>query len=174
MEPTRRKFGIGAVGIVGLIFTTVGAFFGIIGMILGFRGFLSTGVEREILWILPVVFIGIGVVFFALGLIFIIITVRKRQRQKMAVERGQLIYADVSAVGINTSISVNGRSPYYVECHYKDPVTGTLHVFRSRDLYFDPASVLGQGMMIPVYVMPGDFDSYYVDVDAVLPRVEQH
>ena len=173
MEPAKKKFGIGVYGLAGAIFAFVGAVFLTVGSVIWVRSFFSRGAEREVMLFFPLIFIGMGAIFFILGLFLISLEVRKRRRQKRAIEGGQFVYAEVSGVGINTSVNVNGRSPYYVECHYKDPTTGIVHIFRSRDIYFDPSGIM-TGMFIPVYVVPGNFDEYYVDVDAVLPKVEQH
>ena len=62
--------------------------------------------------------------------------------------------------------------PLQAECHYEDPATGTLHVFKSRDLFFYPAELEDQE--IKVYVEQGNMDHYYVDVESVVPDIQVH
>jgi len=87
------------------------------------------------------------------------------------VERRKVRSGIGAGVNLNSTVSVNGRSPYVLECHYQDPA-GTLHVFKSRNLFFDPVEL--EGRQIRVYVDHGDMDHYYVDVESVVPDIQVH
>lgn len=47
---------------------------------------------------------------------------------------------------------------------------GNIHIFRSRNLSFDPTPPLTD-QMVRVYVEGENFKHYYMDIDSVLPEV---
>jgi len=68
-----------------------------------------------------------------------------------------------------------------VEVHWTDPDTGTVYVFHSRYLYVNVEPLLtGDALKdslrfeVPVYLDRGDVRVGFVDIDAVLPRIEVH
>ena len=50
---------------------------------------------------------------------------------------------------------------------------GTVHIFKSRYLYYNPESLL-KNNAVRVYVDNNNYKKYYVDIDEVLPKVENH
>jgi hypothetical protein len=60
-----------------------------------------------------------------------------------------------------------------VEVHYTDPDTGTVHVFYSRYLYINAKRLL-TSYEVPVYMDREDKRVGFVDIDAVLPKIEVH
>ena len=82
------------------------------------------------------------------------------------VQRG---FFDISQ---NYNVSVNGRHPFVVSCKY-EAVDGTVHIFKSRYLYFNPEPLL-KNNVVHVYVDNNSFKKYYVDIDEVLPTIVEH
>lgn len=62
----------------------------------------------------------------------------------------------------NGSVAVNGVNPFFLECHYQNPATGQTHVFRSENLPYYPAELIGKE--VKIYVDRENFSHYYVDV----------
>lgn len=62
----------------------------------------------------------------------------------------------------NANIRINGRRPYYVECHYFDSYSGLDYIFRSENIFVNPN--IPKGTMIQVYVQENNFKNYYVDI----------
>lgn len=163
------KLGIDPIGIIGAIFTTIGFCFLLVGIIITVLLFDSdTGI-----FIFTAVFCGIGGLFFVLGLVFLIRALRKRAQEKQLIANGIKILAQVTGVTINYSITINGRNPYVVEARYTDPITGIVHIFHSRSIYYDPYEYVN-GRLVEVFCVPDNYDRYYMDVDAILPQVEMH
>ena len=159
MEP-KYKFKLEVQGIIGLIFTPIGLLFLILGVVIPAESISGSPA------LFKGVFIGFGLLFAILGGALLSYTVRKNLRIKKVVESGNFIMADFMQSTLNTAITVNGRNPYVAEFQYTDPY-GAVHIYRSRDLFSDPAQALA-GKQVRVYVDADNDNNYYVDIDSVL------
>ena len=156
--------------ILGKIFGAIGLCSLVIGCAVSLA-IKNTGTE---LWFLPAVIIGpTGLVFLVLGAVFLVSEKRRRELDEELRNHGRALEASVMCVQNDMNISVNGRHPYFVEAHWTDPVSGMVHVFRSRDVSFDPWKYV-EGRTVKVYVMDNDYSRYYMDLEPVLPKVEIH
>lgn len=162
----KAKIGADALLIVGIVFSCMGALFFVIGIALSF---VMSG-QDAVIFLLA--FGGTGFVFLAVGLIFLMVKIKKKRLCNRLLRSGNYIMAEISEVTVNYNVSVNGRSPYVVECRYQD-MAGNVHIFASRCLYFNPGPLL-QNQMVKVYVEGDDYKHYYVDIDEVLPKVIRH
>ena len=117
-------------------------------------------------------FTGLGGLFAAIGYTIVLFQIFRARRKKNLLENGRRVYAELAEIYQDTSVSVNGRYLWRVSCRYMDE-RGTMHIFRSDGLNFDPSGLL-TGLQIPVYLEEGRPDHYAVDLDAVLPRIEIH
>ncbi|MBQ8162615.1 MAG: hypothetical protein IJ083_17955 [Clostridia bacterium] len=170
MPTKKRKFGWTPLGIVGWVFAPIGLFFSLLGFMMYHFG---VGDEPDDPLIFLCVFGGMGAIFLILGLGFLCSDLSRRAGQKRVLEEGYFVDATFVGVQVNLNINVNGRHPYNVECHWKDPSTGIMHVFFSGPLYFDPTDAL-TGTTIPVYLDRMGGKAYYVDIYSVLPEVMLH
>ncbi len=161
----KAKIGIDVLLILGIVFTGFGLFF-ILGAVFPF----ALNIEETVIFKLT--FGGVGLIFFALGLVFLAIKVRQKQRNNRLLQSGNYIMAEIAETKINYNVMINGRFPYVVECQYRD-MAGNIHIFRSRYLYFNPEALF-QDRMVKVYVEGDNYKHYYVDIDGVLPRVIRH
>lgn len=165
-----RKGKLNLIKLMGMVFAGIGAVLALVGIVLLFA---LKGADMELYWLPTVILCSVGVIFVALGIFFVL---RERGKAQMADElkaRGEAIQAEVTGVNLNYSVSLNGRHPYVVEASYRDPFSGKVHVFRSRNLDFDPREYV-QGKTVPVYCKGDDFSNYFMDIDAILPEVEIH
>lgn len=163
----KSKIGPSALLIVGSVFTIVGASFLAIGLIIYYA---LKEEEGAILFLL--IFGGIGLLFFVLGVIFLIVELKKKLRNDKLLGAGNYVMAEVLEVTLNYNVAVNRRHPYIVRCRYQD-MYGNVHIFKSRDLFFDPTDLL-KDRMVKVYVDGENYKHYYVDIDGVLPNVIEH
>lgn len=157
-----------ALKLIGIIYTILGGIFIVAGVCAGAAVHNTDGSG----WMFTLIFSGIGSVFFILGIVFLLLNVRGRKTARRLMEAGNYIYAEVSHVEMNHSVLVNGQHPYKVICRYTDEY-GTVHLFRSKDLFFDPEGIL-KDTMVKIYVEPGNMKHYYVDIDQILPAVVRH
>lgn len=163
----KSKTGLSALLIVGSIFTILGAVFLATGVIIYYA---LKEEEGAILFLL--IFGGIGLLFFVLGVIFLIVELKKKLRNDKLLGAGNYVMAEVLEVTLNYNVAVNRRHPYIVRCRYQD-MYGNVHIFKSRDLFFDPTDLL-KDRMVKVYVDGENYKHYYVDIDEVLPNVIEH
>ena len=96
------------------------------------------------LFLLAAIFSGIGGLFFLLGLIILWTIIRKNRGQKWLQLHGQSISAEVTGIEKDRSYTKNGLNPYRIEAQWQHPEHGTVHVFRSEAIWFDPTPFVHQ------------------------------
>lgn len=123
--------------------------------------------------LMPVIFGFCGAVASVIGVLLLVQCFRKRQMKRWLIERGEYIIADITAVPCDYNVRVNGWPTFRVECSYRDPVSGIVHLFLSENLLIDPAYYITQPT-VRVYVdRDSDYHRYYVDIDSILPEVRR-
>lgn len=162
----KAKIGFDGMLIVGIVFAIVGP----ILIAVGISVFLAVPGEGNIIFLS--VYGSMGLIFLAIGLVFLVIKIRRKQRCNRLLQSGSYIMAEIAETKINYNVRINGKSPYVVECQYWD-MAGNVHIFKSRCLYFNPESLF-KDRMVRVYVEGDNYKNYYVDIDEVLPRVVRH
>ena len=163
-----KRYGWTEKGIVGLIFAPIGLVFLVVGLL--FNAQLQAPEERLVFLIC---FAGMGGAFLAVGLILLGLELWRRKRQRDAYEGGYHVMGKVAGCRVNTRVNLNGTHPMVVEVHVTDPDTGTVHVFHSRYLYVNVEPLLTADE-VPVYLNREDGRVGFVDIDAILPRIEVH
>lgn len=151
------------VKLAGTVFAIIGAALTLVGVVLLF---ILRNTGMELYWLPTVILCGIGLIFLILGAVFLVRSRRRKEMEQELKARGEVIYAEVTGVSLNYSITLNGRHPYYVEACYRDPDSGTIHMFRSHDLQFDPTKFI-MDQKVPVYCRGDDYRHYYMDIDAI-------
>jgi len=164
----RKKYGWTEKGIVGFIFAPMGLIFLAVGL-LACSSIPEAGERLAFL----ICFAGIGGIFLAVGLMLLLLELRRRAKQRAAYEGGYYVMGRIAGLRTNARVNMNGSHPVVMEVHYEDPDTGTVHVYYSRYLYVHVEDIL-TGSEVPVYIDRGDDRVGFVDVDAVLPRIEVH
>ena len=115
----------------------------------------------------PLVFGGIGMLCACIGVGVIGWGLRRRRMIERLKRSGLRIEADFTDCYRDTSVKVNGRSPWRVTAQCKHPGTGKLQVFTSDMIWADPGAML-KGRKVPVLVDPQDDRHYYVDLEPYL------
>ena len=164
------KFGWTSLGLIGFIFTPLGAFFIALGVLL-FA--LKAGTAPEDPMVFLCVFGGMGLVFCLIGLSFLGVDLRRRNAMKRALDSGDYVMAKIVGTQPKLNVNMNGSHPFVAECHWTNPDTGETHVFFSRYLYFDPTGLFTSDE-VPVYIDRMNEKTFFVDIDAVLPKVVVH
>ena len=149
--------------LAGTVFAIIGAVLALVGFGLYFA---LKSANTELYWLPTVILCGVGLIFLILGAVFLIRSRRKQEMERELKERGEAIYAEVTGVSLNYSVSLNGRHPYFVEACYRDPDSGEIHMFRSHDLQYDPTKFI-KDQKVPVYCRGDDYKHYYMDIDAI-------
>ncbi|MDK8466002.1 DUF3592 domain-containing protein [Marinobacter sp. SS13-12] len=111
----------------------------------------------------------LGGAFFLVGSLMVIVPLIREGRGAKLRESGQLVTARIQGVEQNTSLVMNGQSPFRIVTQWQHPATAKLHVFRSDNLWFDPTDHI-PGESISVYIRPDNPKRYWVDT-SFLPKV---
>ncbi len=166
MEKRTVKRGITTLLIESIVFSFIGIMFILVGSLIPAENI--EGDARAF----RAIFCGLGAVLLIVGLVCLCLELSQRIRCNRLINAGQYIMAEISEITRNYAVCVNNRHPYIIICRYQDQY-GNIHMFKSRNLYYDPAPLL-RDQMVKVYVDREDFRHYYMDIDEVLPRVIRH
>ncbi len=168
MNSKKAKIGMNAIAIIGLIFSIIGAVFLVLGIVL-FNGLKE---EQTDAFMFLFIFDGIGLIFFILGISFLVSQLLKKKTSQRLLDNGNYVVAEIFDITQEYNVEVNGRHPFVINCKY-EAMDGTVHIFKSRYLYYNPESLL-KNNAVRVYVDNNNYKKYYVDIDEVLPRIENH
>jgi Protein of unknown function (DUF3592) len=83
---------------------------------------------------------------------------------------GTPVQADVMSVERNTMYSYNDQHPFVIAAQWQDPATKTVHVFKSENIWFDPAAHV-EGKKIEVIVDQNNPKRYHMDLTS-LPKAD--
>lgn len=167
------KKGNSALIFAGVIFAGVGLLFFVIGAWIGF--FIdrnSPALQTDNPTGIGVFMMLFSSIFIAVGVWQIVKQVKSIAKGKRLLEEGTLYWAEVANINQNTSVRINGRSPYYVECWCEDEM-GLCRNFTSDEVMQLP-SMLSFGAKVAVYVNPDDSEEYYVDLSKFQPAPPQN
>lgn len=112
---------------------------------------------------------GLGVVFGLVGGGMLVAGAMKKRNREGLQKNGVQVHAKFESVEQNTSLKVNGRSPYQIVCQWQHPQTKEVHLFRSDNLWFDPSDHI-PGDTVPVLVDESNLKKYWVDT-SFLPKL---
>lgn len=161
---SRNDRGSGAFALCGVVFTSVGSLFVILGawMCLNMDFVASHGTGS--VEMLPVMFVGLGSVFGVLGAVVLRGVTRRRAEIRRLLDAGEFVQARVVEVFDDDSVRVNRRPGVRVRCVHADPLSGEEREFVSDPL-FSREPRAGFGETVRVYVSSrGRSHVYYVDV----------
>ncbi len=88
---------------------------------------------------------------------------KRKQEIQWLKENGKTVIAKVNGVELNTSLKVNGQSPYLIKSQWLDTVTNTMHIFNSENIWYDPTQYVKDE--IEVLIDPNNPKLYYVKTD---------
>ena len=114
-------------------------------------------------FLLPLILGGLGTVFAAIGFSLLLARLRGRRIAAQLRASGLPIQAKVLECYRDTSVQVNGRSPWRVVCQATHPATGKLQSFKSEAIWVDPSAQLA-GKELRVFVDPARPKRHLVDL----------
>lgn len=148
-------------GLIGWFFSLFGFFF----IAVGAGALLSFGsvvVEASDVPVVGPVFIGMGGLFFVLGMFFLLRVRKERKRINQLLQEGVSYPAQAVHAYYNESLRVNGRPPLVLECQYTDRY-GATHLVRSGNLW-NQMRANPEAYEVTVWVDPRDDKNYHVEV----------
>lgn len=105
---------------------------------------------------------GIGSIFFLVGLGMIVVPAVGERQARRLTATGVPVQARVQDIERNVMVEVNGRHPWRIVARWKDPLTAEYRVFRSRNLWHDPAEHL-ESDYVTVYLDDSNPRRYHMD-----------
>jgi hypothetical protein len=121
------------------------------------------------LYLGPVIVGSLGLVFTLIGGIAEIYRARRKSQIDSLQQRGKRIEADFVRVNLNTSIRVNGRSPYRIECQWLNTADNRVYNYTSENIWYDPSAYLGDRKKLTVYIDPNRPKVHWMDT-GFLPK----
>lgn len=115
-------------------------------------------------WFFPLIFGFFGLVFGGIASGFIVAEWRQRRLYAWLATHGMTVQAKLIEVARNTSVKVNGRSPWVLRAQWQHPLTQAVHVFESEHLWYDPSDYLRGRSELPVRVDADDPARHRVDL----------
>ena len=113
----------------------------------------------------------LGVVFFLIGAGIILVEKLSSRRDEYLKKYGVPIETELQSVELNKSLTVKGRHPFCVLTQWQNPSTSEMHVFRSKNLWFDPSNYI-KSKKITVLIERNNPRKYYVDL-SFLPKLAE-
>lgn len=104
----------------------------------------------------------LGGAFALIGGGMVVFGVRKKRKQAHLQQHGVRILTSFMNVERNTSLKVNGRSPWRIVSQWQHPETGEIHLFESDNLWFDPSDHISSDT-VPVLIDERDPGIYWMD-----------
>lgn len=120
-------------------------------------------------WFAPLLLGGLGIVFFGIGIGSFAAGITKARNRKWLKAHGQRVQAKFTGAIYDTSLKVNGRSPYRVTAQWQHPTTNAIHSFKSDAIWYDPNDLLRETEFIDVLVNPDNPKVHEVDI-SFLPK----
>ena len=116
------------------------------------------------LWLL---FPGLGLIFTILGIVLRLTLFKGDGYKKKLIENGNLVYAEYIETNINTSFTLNGKSPYNIIC--KAMINNEEVELHSENIWYDPIDIIEQKNItkFPVYVDINNPKKYYMDISSL-------
>jgi len=125
-------------------------------------GFFNLWGGAIIMGFMGLVFFGIGGGIIAFGLV-------KQRRYAQLKDSGTPVFAEYTGVNYNTSLKVNGRSPYVITAQWQNPSDNKVYIFESDNIWFDPSAHINDEH-ITVLIDPKNPKNHMIDI-SFLPEL---
>lgn len=114
-------------------------------------------------WFIPAMFGFFFLIFGGIGYGGLLYQWMKKRDVNWLKQNGQSVEADFTGVFYNTSVKMNGASPWVIQGQWFDKATNKMYVFESDNIWFDPSAFV-QGEKIRVLIDPKNPGLYTVDL----------
>lgn len=151
--------------ILRTVIITIGFLFFCVGAGIAYQVYTAKDAETVTQdYIMPMVFMFVGLMDIFTVLIWTFVTRNKSRKELLLKENGYSVRAKVVSVELNQNIRMNRRSPYIIVCQWQDPLSSSIHVFKSKNIWFDPSRYIDHSRTINVFCDPNNLKSYVVDI----------
>jgi hypothetical protein len=90
---------------------------------------------------------------------------RKKDRsEKHFKTSGRKVEAQILKTGLDMTITIMKKNPYYIDCKWVDPITGREYTHTIRYIWTDPKTLLAGLNSLDVYIDRNDPEKYFMDI----------
>lgn len=114
-------------------------------------------------WLAVLILGGIGLAFALIGGGILFSGLRTRKINDWLAANGLRVQARFENVIYDTSLKINGRSPWRLICQWQHPVTQKVYLFKSANIWFDPTTFVKRDTL-DVLVDMDNPKRYQVDI----------
>ena len=104
-----------------------------------------------------------GIIFIVVGLAFGLTPVLAERKKQRLMQSGVTAEAVFLSVEINWRIAINNQHPYYITAKGVDYL-GKERLFKSQNIWANPAAFLTSGQKMKVYLDPNNPKKYWLDI----------
>ncbi|MCP5475624.1 MAG: DUF3592 domain-containing protein [Rhodanobacteraceae bacterium] len=115
-------------------------------------------------WFVATILSVFTLVFGGVAIGMIVSAIRRKRMYDWLEHSGMTVQARIVEVGKNTSLKVNGRSPWVIRAQWQHPVTSKVHMFQSENLWFDPSEFIGDREQIGIRIDADQPERHRVDI----------
>lgn len=130
-------------------------------------------IGRRSLGIMDFSFLGIGLILIGIGSISIRARVKQKERALALIKTGERIEGEYIQTIYDASTCINGASPYYIRCQWKDQITGKTYLFKSDPILFNPITAIQEKHIttFPIYIDRNNKKRYTIVLDSLTEQV---
>ncbi|HEX8515774.1 MAG TPA: hypothetical protein VF868_06200 [Bacteroidia bacterium] len=139
----------------GVLFLVIGIIMGVIAN--------SEDPENTGRFMLPSVFVIMGLTDILIAIIWSVRAKKKAEKEKWLMENGTTVKAEVISIKEHKGAGEDQRSYYVIHCEWKDNITSETYMFKSKELWEDPAPALKSLKQINVIINPSKPGDYMMD-----------
>lgn len=120
-------------------------------------------------WVVPLITGIFFLVFGGIGFGGLLNRYFTQKRRAWLWQYGTPIDVPFTEVRYNTSLKVNGDSPFVITGQWHDKTTNKVYTFESDNIWYDPTPFVGDGRLLRVMIDPANPARYVMDT-AFLPE----
>lgn len=121
-------------------------------------------------WLIPIIFGFFFVVFGGVGFGGLFGQFAKNKKRVWLRDQGKPLEVEMTGVFLNSSLKVNGRSPWVIQAQWLDATTNTMYTFESDNIWYDPTNYIGENAKkLRVLIDPDNPKAYWMDT-SFLPK----
>ncbi len=106
----------------------------------------------------------IGIIMLLSNLLLVYSNRKRTRLENNFKANGRKLEAQIVNTGTDTSITIQRKNPFFVDCKWTDPATGREYTHTIRYIWKDPKILLAGRESVDVYVDRNDPDKYFLDI----------
>lgn len=124
-------------------------------------------ISGNLKWLVGAIFIGIGTIFFVIGIIGTTYGINKSKKISRLKMTGTLVYGEYIETILNMSYSVNRRHPYQIICKWINPMDNKTYLLKSENIWVNPEKIIQEKGIttFPIYMNPKNMKQYVIDTE---------